>query len=209
MLTGPKQTAFRRPQVSSGIMSADVILLDNLAPSTGRIYSQCLLKTLLDVGAPHTLGVSVQGLVQLITPILQPLLRAAVGTPLVGRNGAGSYRALPRAPTLHKYCEKERRKGRVSANCQRSGGTFQCKERALESICVLVIPAGHFWRETSEWRILSKREVFTPSCQRKKGCGGSSLALMVYTQFMAFRPKATHQELSIIKPMGGQLEEQP
>lgn len=37
----------------------------------------------------------------------------------------------------------------------------------------------------------------------------SSLALMVYTPFMAFRPQATHHELAIIKPMGGQLEEQP
>lgn len=85
---------------------------DDLAPATGRIYSQCLLKALLDVGAPHALCVSIYGLVQLITPILQPLLRAAVGTPLVGRNGAGSYRALARAPTLHKYCEKETRKER-------------------------------------------------------------------------------------------------
>lgn len=85
---------------------------DDLAPAAGWIYSQCLLKALLDVGAPHALGVSVHGLVQLITPILQPLLRAAVGTPLVGRNGAGSYRALPRAPTLRKFCEKETRKER-------------------------------------------------------------------------------------------------
>ncbi|KAL1272319.1 hypothetical protein QQF64_028181 [Cirrhinus molitorella] len=61
----------------------------------------------------------------------------------------------------------------VSANCQRSGGTFQRMERALESICALVIPGGHFWRETSEWRILSRREVFTLSCQQNKGCGGS------------------------------------
>lgn len=85
---------------------------DDLAAAAGWIYSQCLLKALLDVGAPHALGVSVHGLVQLITPILQPLLRAAVGTPLVGRNGAGSYRALARAPTLHKYCKKETRKER-------------------------------------------------------------------------------------------------
>ncbi len=71
------------------------------------------MKALLDVRAPHALGVSVYGLVQLISPILQPLLRAAVGTPLVGRNGAGSYRALARAPTLHKYCEKETREREI------------------------------------------------------------------------------------------------
>lgn len=37
----------------------------------------------------------------------------------------------------------------------------------------------------------------------------SSLALMVYTPFMAFQPKAIHWEPAIIKHTGGQLEEQP
>ncbi|CAM4629011.1 unnamed protein product [Leuciscus chuanchicus] len=51
----------------------------------------------------------------------------------------------PFAPKHSAQIRRGEQRMRVSANRQRSEGTFQCKERALESICVLVIPAGLFF----------------------------------------------------------------
>lgn len=69
---------------------------DDLPPATWRVDGEGLLEALLDVRAPHALGVPVNGLV-LVVPV-QPIFWATVGAPLVGRNGGGSPWARPRAP---------------------------------------------------------------------------------------------------------------
>lgn len=62
---------------------------DDLAPAARRVDGQGLLKALLDVRAPHSLGIVVQPLVQAFGPIFPGLPGAAVGGPAVGRYCAG------------------------------------------------------------------------------------------------------------------------
>lgn len=82
---------------SSGLtIHLSLIWQDDFPPATGRVDGEGFLKALLDIRAPHALGVPVQGLV-LIVPV-QPIFWATVGAPLVGRNGGGSPWARPRAP---------------------------------------------------------------------------------------------------------------
>lgn len=69
---------------------------NDFPPATGRVDSKGLLEALLNIRAPHALGIPVQGLV-LIVPV-QPILWASVRTPLVGSNGGGSPWAQSWAP---------------------------------------------------------------------------------------------------------------
>lgn len=73
---------------------------DDLPPAAGRVDGQSFLKALLDVRAPHSLGVSVQ---PAVGPVSQSLsiaafllgpIRAATATPL-RRNDDGSNRNTP------------------------------------------------------------------------------------------------------------------
>lgn len=75
----------------------------------------------------------------------------------------------------------------------------------------MIVAAAQVWTCLKERIYVGPRvtNVGKPAIRSSPFLFFSSLALMVYTPFMAFRPKATHQELIIIKPMGGQLEEQP
>lgn len=82
---------------------------NDLAAATGRVDGKCLLETLLNIGTPYTLRITVHCLIEVIAAIFQPLLRAPVRTPLVWRNGAGSDRALPRAHTLFWDCKRMRK----------------------------------------------------------------------------------------------------
>lgn len=84
---------------------------DDFPPPTRRVDGQRLLEALLNVGAPHALGVPVQGLV-LVVPV-KPIFWAPVGAPLVGRNGGGSPSARPRAPKstdLLEICRMKKKK---------------------------------------------------------------------------------------------------
>lgn len=87
---------------------------DDFPPPARRVDGQRLLEALLDVGAPHALGVPVQGLV-LVVPV-KPIFWAPVGAPLVGRNDGGSPWARPRAPKstdLLEICGIKRSMGSV------------------------------------------------------------------------------------------------
>ncbi len=70
----------------------------------------------------------------------------------------------------------------------------------------MIIVVAQVWTCLKERIYVGPRvsNVGKPAIRSSRFLFFSSLALMVYTPFMAFRPKATHQELTIIKPMGGQ-----
>lgn len=60
---------------------------DDLPPAAGRVDGQGLLEALLNVGAPHTLRIVLQGLVQLVAQLLAPSPGGGSRHPLRRRGG--------------------------------------------------------------------------------------------------------------------------
>ena len=87
---GARGVSDDKPAVLKSSLTIHLALVrqDDLPPATRRVDSQGFLKALLDVGAPHPLGVPVQPAVRsvaqplLVAGILLPSVRAATATPL-------------------------------------------------------------------------------------------------------------------------------
>lgn len=87
---GWSQRAGPRPPLPIALtVHLALVRQDDLAPATRRVDGQGLLKALLDVWAPHSLGIVVQPLIQALGPIFPGLPGAVVGGPAVGRYCAG------------------------------------------------------------------------------------------------------------------------